>query len=208
MVQSATDGKLLPMVRTPPLPANRSRKPLYMAIAFEGGLGLLAVVLAWLLAVSWWDRLTIDANGVAWGVAATGPMLLGMLVVRRSRWRPLVRLNAVAEHLVDELFAGASVVDLAIVSLLAGVGEELLFRGVLQAWLSGRIDPVAALLLASALFGMAHWITKTYAVVATLIGVYLGWLFLHFDNLLVPIVAHGLYDFVALTIVMRGRRPV
>ena len=179
-----------------------------MAVVFEGGLGLLAVVLGWLLAVSWWDRLTIDAGGVAWGIAATGPMLLSMLVVRRSRWQPFVRLNAVAEHLVDELFAGASVVDLATVSLLAGVGEELLFRGVLQAWLSGWIGPVAGVLLASVLFGMAHWITKTYAVLAILIGVYLGWLFLHFDNLLVPIVAHGLYDFLALMIVMRDRRPV
>ncbi len=179
-----------------------------MAMAFEGGLCLLAMALGWLLAVSWWDRLTIDASDVAWGIAATGPMLLGMLVVRRSRWRPFVRLNAVTEHLADELFAGATVVDLAIVSLLAGVGEELLFRGVLQAWLSAPIGPVAAVLLASALFGMAHWITKTYALLAILIGVYLGWLFLHFDNLLVPIVAHGLYDFVALMIVMQGRRPV
>ena len=177
-------------------------------MAFEGGLVLLAVVLGYLLNVSWWERLAIDASGLAWGVAATVPMLLGMLVIRRIRWRPFVRLNAIAEHLVDELFAGASLIDLAIVSLLAGVGEELLFRGVLQVWLSGPIGPVAAVLLSSALFGMAHLITKTYAVLAILIGVYLGWLFWHFDNLLVPIVAHGLYDFVALTIVMRGRRPV
>ena len=66
------------------------------------------------------------------------------------------------------------------------------------------------LLAASVLFGLAHPITPAYAVLAAMIGVYLGWLWLAFDkNLLVPITAHALYDFLALIYLVRtrGRRP-
>lgn len=195
------------MDRATPTQLEPLRKSIRLALLFEGGLALLAMALGSLLGISWWERLSIDAADAIWGVAATMPMLLGMLAIRHSRRGPLARLNAVTEHLIKELFAGASLFDVAIVSLLAGVGEELLFRGVLQSWLSGWAGPIAALLLSSAAFGLAHWISKTYAILAMLIGAYLGWLFWHFDNLLVPMVAHGLYDFVALMIMLRaGRR--
>jgi len=69
--------------------------------------------------------------------------------------------------------------QLLVISALAGIGEEALFRGVVQAaigqW-SGL--PWLGLLVASVLFGLAHMITATYAVVAALIGAYLGWLLL------------------------------
>jgi hypothetical protein len=42
-----------------------------------------------------------------------------------------------------------------------------------------------------------HAVTVTYAVLATAVGAYLGWLALTTGNLLVPMIAHGLYDFVA-----------
>jgi membrane protease YdiL (CAAX protease family) len=48
------------------------------------------------------------------------------------------------------------------------------------------------------LFGLLHPITPTYAVLAALMGAYLGGVWLASGNLLVPIVAHALYDFIAL----------
>ena len=63
-----------------------------------------------------------------------------------------------------------------------------------------------ALLLASLLFGLAHAITRTYVVLATVFGIYLGWLWTASGNLLVPIVAHALYDFVALSALVRAER--
>ena len=47
-------------------------------------------------------------------------------------------------------------------------------------------------------------ITPTYGVLAALIGVYLGWVWLASGNLLAPVVAHALYDFVALVVLVRG----
>jgi membrane protease YdiL (CAAX protease family) len=49
-----------------------------------------------------------------------------------------------------------------------------------------------------------HLVTKTYAVIATLIGAYLGVLWLATENLLAPITTHAVYDFVALVYFLRA----
>jgi membrane protease YdiL (CAAX protease family) len=98
--------------------------------------------------------------------------------------------------------------DLALVSISAGVGEELLFRGFLQAAIADWTNPWIALAIASLLFGLAHFITPMYAVLATLLGAYLGGLWLACDNLLAPIVTHALYDFLALVYLLRRPRRV
>ena len=96
------------------------------------------------------------------------------------------------------LFLGAPSHALLLVSLLAGIGEECLFRGVLQSELTGLIGMPLALVLTSTIFGLAHLITPTYALFAGLIGCYLGVLMILTDNLLVPVMAHALYDYAAL----------
>ena len=75
----------------------------------------------------------------------------------------------------------------------AGVGEEALFRGVLQP----ALGPYG-LWISSLLFGVLHALTYTYFLLAALLGLYLGWLFERTDNLLVPVIVHALYDAVAL----------
>jgi uncharacterized protein len=90
-----------------------------------------------------------------------------------------------------------------LVALAAGIGEELLFRGLMQhglaQWWSGHWwGWLAAWLLTALVFGICHWISGMYAIMAFLAGLYLGALLLVFDNLLVPITAHALYDLAAL----------
>ncbi|MEC7377933.1 MAG: CPBP family intramembrane glutamic endopeptidase, partial [Pseudomonadota bacterium] len=50
---------------------------------------------------------------------------------------------------------------LVLLSVLAGVGEELLFRGAVQGWLVAHTGPVTALLAASVLFGLVHYVSFT-----------------------------------------------
>ena len=83
--------------------------------------------------------------------------------------------------------------------MLAGIGEEALFRGIIQTTLADWLNQWVALAVASALFGLGHLVTPAYAVLAGLLGLYLGGLSMVFDNLLLAIVVHALYDFVALT---------
>ncbi len=90
--------------------------------------------------------------------------------------------------------------------MLAGVGEEMLFRGVFQAAFEFWSDsPWVALALASVVFGLMHAVTGGYVVLATLMGAFLGWLWLINGNLLTVVVAHGLYDFLALLYLLRWR---
>ena len=85
--------------------------------------------------------------------------------------------------------------------------KELLFRGVLQPWI-GRWGAAAGLVGSNLIFGLAHCITPTYAIVAGLVGVYLG-LLLNLEgeaNLLIPITTHAVYDWLAFLIVVRDFR--
>ena len=66
---------------------------------------------------------------------------------------------------------------------------------------------VPALLITSALFGLVHFVTSTYAVMAGVIGLYLGMISIWSGNLFVPMVIHALYDFVALMYLARYMRP-
>jgi membrane protease YdiL (CAAX protease family) len=90
---------------------------------------------------------------------------------------------------------------------VAGLGEELLFRGLVQAGLARLISGPAgiwiALLAASLLFGVFHWLSTTYALLAAAAGLYFGWLLIATGSLWPPVVAHALYDFAALWYLLR-----
>ncbi len=186
---------------------------LWLAVAFEGGLFLLAAALAWLFGLPLRSMATWDWSHVAWSLAATAPPLAALWWLERSSLPPLRRFRETVDRLVTPLFGECTWLDFAVISLVAGVGEESLFRGVLQSgladWgqqtgLAPWVCTAAAVIVAGVVFGLVHWITPAYAFYATLMGIYLGWLFVWFDNLLVPMIVHGLYDFVALIWVTDG----
>jgi hypothetical protein len=123
--------------------------------------------------------------------------------------RPGGPLRRLVDFVVGELgpvLARRSVAELALLAGLAGLGEELLFRGLVQSGLARLLPVPLALVSASVLFGLAHFATSTYAVVAGFMGLYLGGLFLLEGSLLAPIVTHALYDFVALLLVVQRYR--
>lgn len=70
--------------------------------------------------------------------------------------------------------------------LLAGIPEEMLFRGAIQ--------PVVGVLLASLIFGVLHAITPTYTVYATVAGLLLGLLAEWRGDLWAATAAHIVYD--------------
>lgn len=185
------------------MPVLSPRRFVRQAILFEGSLALVAVALGWLLPTPPWRQIHWTWMAAAWGAAASVPLLAAMLALRRVRGGPFGRLNRIVDQVVVPLFAGCSLADFALISLVAGFGEELLFRGLIQAALVNWFGVAAGVAVASLLFGLAHMITPTYALLATAIGVYFGWLSLVTDDLLAPIVAHAVYDFAALAILTR-----
>ncbi len=108
--------------------------------------------------------------------------------------------------MLDLLFRGnSSQWAIIAVSLLAGFGEELLFRGVIQAGLEQLTGTATGLVLASLIFGLLHAITPAYFILATIMGLYLGLLYQLTGNLLIPCLVHALYDWAAITWYLRGR---
>jgi membrane protease YdiL (CAAX protease family) len=181
------------------------RDILALAVGFESGLLLVAVLLGWLLRVHPLAQIEANWSSLLIGIAATAPLLVGAWWSSETRWRPVARLRAEVERTVVPLFAQCSMFDFLIISLLAGLGEEALFRGVIQTALAGSVHPLVALVVSSIAFGLAHLVTPAYALLAGLIGLYLGLLHLVSQNLFIPIFVHALYDFVALTYILETR---
>lgn len=174
------------------------------AVAVEGGLALAAIVLGWLVGQPPLAAIDWTAGGALWGLAAALPMFATLVATTWWPIGPLAGLEEFVRRSLVPLFRSARLWELAVICLLAGFGEEMLFRGVVQAGIE-RVSgsPWLALAAASVLFGLAHPITRTYAVVAGAIGVYLGWLLLASGNLLVPACAHAVYDFAAVLYLLR-----
>jgi uncharacterized protein len=177
------------------------------AAAFEGSLVAVAIVLGWLLGPRPLATFRFDLYDAAWGVAATLPPLGLFWLCMKLPLRPLRTIARFLDEALVPMFRDCNLTQLVIIAALAGVGEEMLFRGVVQAAVAAEIGGPhgvwLGLLIASMLFGLLHSVTPTYAVLAGLIGLYLGGLWLACGNLAAPIVTHGLYDFVGLVYLLK-----
>jgi membrane protease YdiL (CAAX protease family) len=183
-----------------------------MAMFFEVGLGFAGVIVAALAGIDLKGQLGVSSGAVIRGLLACLPMLLMLLVLYHVKWKPLTELREEVERIVGELFGGSSWLELALVSIAAGVGEEILFRGVLQPLAIHWLSFWPGFILVAILFGLAHAMTKIYFIMAAVIGIYFGWLAMRDNNLVAPIVTHAVYDFLALVIIQhrvvkRGTLP-
>src|SRR5262249_21846992 len=103
-----------------------------LAVVVEGGMILLAWLLGWLFNQPPLKRVAWDGGDAVVGVLAPLPPLLLVLLVLRWPVGPLRRIKRFSEEVVRPLLAPCTLVDLLGISVLAGLGEEMLFRGVFQ----------------------------------------------------------------------------
>lgn len=149
--------------------------------------------------------------GVAFGLFATIPMLLSIVLTMMVPWRPLVELRELVQTKLAPFFRGMPSWALLLIAMGAGFGEEWLFRGFgIQGivWLlpdtwSPEVVEWTAILIVALVFGAMHALTPMYFFMTLAIGIYLGYLVLLTDSLLPAVVAHGLYDYIALLYIMR-----
>jgi hypothetical protein len=105
----------------------------------------------------------------------------------------------------QELITGDPVVVLALIILsllVIGPAEEYLFRGVIQRRLAQNMSSAAAILGTSLLFVVPHAVgylggaegVLLLSSVPFALAVVMGVLYERFDNLSVPILAHGVYN--------------
>ncbi len=173
------------------------------AVFFEGGLAPLSLFLGWWLGHNPLAEFAWNETAALWGVVAVVPMVLMFLLTLRFPIGPLKQIKSFCEDELIPLLAGCSWSDMALISLSAGVAEEMLFRGVLQYSLSAWLGMGWGLVIASVLFGLLHAISLPYIVITTVVGLYLGGTFLLTKNLLTVMVTHSLYDFALMSYLLR-----
>ncbi|MEL7497177.1 MAG: CPBP family intramembrane glutamic endopeptidase [Planctomycetota bacterium] len=190
---------------------------LWVGILVEGSLMLLAVLISHL---NFFDPQQPLAklgevpivNTILMGIVATIPML-GYLLLFHF-WRP--KFYAPMRQFVDEtlrpFFAESGFVELVIISLMAGVGEEIFFRWCLQGGTMALLEPLMGELTAAiisivaigVLFGLCHWVNNSYFVIATLAGIYFGLVMWITGSWLIAAISHALFDLAALIYLQRS----
>jgi membrane protease YdiL (CAAX protease family) len=190
------------------MPAGSRWKIVGVTILAEGGLAGGALLLGWLLGQRPWEFVAWDWQALGLGLLTALPPLALFYIMYRWPVGPLEQLKYTATHLVRDLFGSCNIWELALIALLAGVGEEWLFRGVLQKLAESWLTPWVALVAVSVLFGLLHCITLLYGLLATVLGLYLGWIAMMNLNLLPVMVNHAFYDFVALLILVNSSPPI
>ena len=145
------------------------------AVFFEGGLAPLSLFLGWWLGHNPLAQFAWSEMDALWGALAAVPLILVFLLLT-FRWPvgPLRQIKQFCEEEFTPLLAGSSWSDMALIALSAGVGEEMLFRGVLQSSLGAWLGIGWGLLAASMLFGLLHPISLPYILVTAFVGLYLG----------------------------------
>jgi uncharacterized protein len=198
----------MPAWKPPPCTA----KPLSRKISFSTGcvleLALLVFAFLWgwlfhrpaLLDLHW----SLSAGLV--GIVAAIPPLAFFIWTLNSNLQTCSHHRKLFESLLRPLFGKWSILQLLVISLIAGISEEAFFRGAIQGSLTDRVGVIPGLVLASAAFVACHLLTWTYASIAALIGLYLGLLWIWTSNLLTPMVTHAIYDFAALVYFLRVLR--
>jgi uncharacterized protein len=171
----------------------------------QSSLILVAVIMATILKVpnnGFGPNMDISLHSMAEGICWTLPLgIVAFLLDRVEEKVPALQDVTKAANQFALKFLGSSFQpQLAIVAstalgLAAGVGEEWLFRGVMQYSLGNNVFAVG---VTSIVFGALHAVTPLYALLAGSVSVYFGWLYLATGNLVVPMACHAFYDLIAI----------
>jgi membrane protease YdiL (CAAX protease family) len=167
-------------------------------------LGLGAIILGFFLGTNLFAQIKLVINDILIGVIGTLPLALLLYWFSNTTIEPLVRFRQSQIDFFAKMEGLFTPFRIIVLSIGAGVSEELLFRGVIFVWLLKFMPFISAVILTNLIFGLLHMRTLLYAVIAGLVGVYLTVLYVVTGNLLTPIVTHILYDAVALEYTRRA----
>lgn len=133
---------------------------------------------------------------IVWTLGLTAAGLGIIIVFRQIAVEFHLRESPLLRALLPRTAAERSV--FALLSVAAGIGEEVAYRGYAIPVLIPAVGPVAALLVTSAVFGVLHVYQGALGILrTTLMGATLAGGFLLSGSLLPPMIAHTLIDLVA-----------
>lgn len=199
------------------------------ACGFELAIGLLGLIVASAVGLDAraylprWDEIQVPSllTEVGIGAAAAIPMAIVVWLLMKIPHESIEAIKRLGDDPTMKALLSLSFLELFTLSLCAGIGEEFAFRGCLLPLMAGLAESgvheigaslstanpsllVSAVFLSSVAFGLLHPITKLYVGVAGLMGVYFAVLLVVTDSLVVPIVAHTVYDAIQFAIAKRS----
>lgn len=144
--------------------------------------------------------------GVGYGLAAFLVVQVGVGLLLSSLIGALGREVPQIQEEVQGAVQGSGVTPLlvvAAVALLAPLGEELLYRGVLYQALAKRLPGWPALGLTGLAFGLTH--LEPFVVVLTFpLGMLLAYAMRRHGTLVVPYVAHAVFNGIGVVLIRAG----
>lgn len=175
------------------------------------GVGLVGVGLVYLssrdLTMTYLRLEWPSGRDVAWALAATLGLMATLAVVLVVV--EVLGLSA-SDHSTVQSAQDNPQILLPLIPLsilVTGPAEELLFRGIIQTRLQEGFGTAAAVLLATLVFTLVHipayygpGLPTTLGILFVL-GLFLGGIYEYTGNLVVPIVAHGLYNAISFGMV-------
>ncbi len=167
-------------------------------------------------------------SGAGWSIAILSGVTMAWLMLgtvwqlHKMEWAWLLEIEEILQRVLVPSLRRCSAVQLALIAILAGVGEELCFRWALQGGVElvtrklgsvlrgeygftvlerpGLMEATAFFVAAgtvSIAFGAFHAVTRAYFWIASLMGFGFAMLAGFGGGLIGAMLAHGLYDFLA-----------
>ncbi len=201
-----------------PEKTNQGVNLLWVGLIVEGGLIVLALGLS---VFGFYDHAQPieDLDWATWllggkfGIFLLFP-LLGYLVLFHfwtpSFYRPM---QEIVDSRLRPMFSNATYIELLIISIMAGLGEELFFRWCLQGGITSLLEPhfgrtlsiFIGIAIASFLFGICHWVNSIYGISTMVVGAFLGLGMIWAGTWLAPAISHAVFDFVALVYIVNSK---
>lgn len=157
---------------------------LVLSIAFGQAFGLDII-----------SKIIITQELTSTGIAATALLIVlnYFVVFVLGNYIGIFKPLKTAYDEVCELVSNAKAPEIILIAIFSGMAEEFFFRGLIQHFMGIHF--------ASILFGLFHIGSKktvSYALYTTIVGYYLGFLYLYTGSLWVPILVHVFNNAIAI----------
>jgi membrane protease YdiL (CAAX protease family)/ABC-type multidrug transport system permease subunit len=192
----------------------------YIAPSLEPRLGLLPAIviqqmcllagppllLAWLAHYDWVETFSLRKPATTAIIAAVllgvglSPWMQFAAMIQQKLWPRSMESQLELLKKILPLLEQHPILLPALIGLLAGVCEEILFRGPIQKGLMRRLGAWPAIFIAAVLFAAAH-LDLPGMPIRTFLGVVLGWLVMRTGSIFPAMVMHAIYDITQLSYV-------
>lgn len=116
------------------------------------------------------------------------------------------RLELFIRKLAESDSVGGFLMVAGVLVLVPACCEELFFRGFIQKNYGLAFSPNTSVLFTGFVFALFHMEPANFLPL-TLLGCYIGYIYMKTDNLAVPVVAHGINNLAALLFLQKGEWP-